>query len=476
MENPIKAKVKNHLLASLKKLDNTDTNDPLRYLKQIKQYSWRKIEGMLDASIDYYLWDQIEKELYTEYTNQYLSEINDANRYNYMLLLKAFVNDTKFKKLYLLQQIGDVETLLSIANEEIKTPVDVCVGMEVFDVLVNCYYTYEQHQPQIEKFFRNALKKATNKAKERSVMECDAFELGNILGDPYRFGYNVLSKEVLKSLDYPVFHDEYKQQYRQINEEYPDVADFKKAHLAFVKALHLVPEDVRYNAIHNGLLMLVQKDNFEKSLNADVYVAICKGIVQLPDTIKNDLCDEVFKAYTLLSHKESSYSSNQSSGNLAILLTMFNKPFDAKVLKNAITITAKYYQESKYVFQTRYAYWFMKNDGKAALEYLNSLDTYEHTEYLIALFADLNYKEALPTIEKLKNNNTNPILTEVIKESITRLNIQNEAPAPEHRMAMMLGIQSPGQRAVGAENDNVFVQLAKEKLEIDDTVYETDQE
>ncbi len=218
-------------------------------------------------------------------------------------------------------------------------------------------------------------------------------------------------------------------------------------------------------------------DYLGDNLNGDIYLAITKAIILLPPEIREKLSDKVFEAYTFASDRKRSYHVNQTSGYMAIYLTLFSKQIDLDVLGKAITVTGKHYQENKFVLQTRYAKWFMENNQEEALTYFKNSEIDDNMEYIIALLADINCKKALPFLkEALKNTKDDPIRTEVFLEAISRLETQEKSPSPSKRMVWLFESTSPTERALGAETDSVFVKRAQEKYDVDTNVYETDEE
>jgi hypothetical protein len=161
----------------------------------------------------------------------------------------------------------------------------------------------------------------------------------------------------------------------------------------------------------------------------------------------------------------------QASGFMAIQLTYFQASFNIKVIIDAIEITGKYYADNIFVKQTLYAKWFLEKNTKEAFLYFQS-----STNPMFAVFVltDLGFKDALPLFIEKQKEEENPVMWEIYEEAIQRLKNDFLPKNQTERMSWLNGNLTPTQRALGAENDNVFVQRAQQKTFIDDNVYETD--
>lgn len=216
-----------------------------------------------------------------------------------------------------------------------------------------------------------------------------------------------------------------------------------------------------------------QRDN----LNADIYLVISQGIMSLKKEHREEFADLFFRAYEFASSKERRcYSMNQISGYMAIYITAFSKKIDISILDKCITITGRYYQDNKFVFQTRYAKWYLEKNSSAAIDFFKESKCYDQIGYIAALFADLDCKNGLPFLEEKIKEIADPVVTEIFLEAISRLKTQQHPPYSEERMIWMFESVSATQRALGADSDNIFLQRARVKAEIDSTVYETDDE
>lgn len=201
---------------------------------------------------------------------------------------------------------------------------------------------------------------------------------------------------------------------------------------------------------------------------------IAQAITWLRNDDREQFSEVIFDIYTFCSHDKRTYEVKQASGYIALLLTMFNKKIDITVLDNAINITGEHYQDNTFVHQTLYSKWILANDSKSPLSYLKSEDNRKGFIFAIIALADLNDKESIPFIEKMLKEEKNPVIIEVLNEAIERLNTQISMPETENRMIWLNGNLTPTQRALGAESDNIFVKRAQAKTEVDDNVYETD--
>src|SRR5690606_16791279 len=159
-----------------------------------------------------------------------------------------------------------------------------------------------------------------------------------------------------------------------------------------------------------------------------------QAISVLPAKVREELSEKVIEAYTHLSLPDGSYNHYQASGYVAIYLTLFKQQIDLSVLEQAITETGKYYQESKFVLQTRYTKWLLEKNEEEALEYFEKNDPSNQMEYIVALLADLNCKAAIPLLKQNLEVTKEPVFTEVLLEAISRLETQQNPPASPERM------------------------------------------
>lgn len=212
------------------------------------------------------------------------------------------------------------------------------------------------------------------------------------------------------------------------------------------------------------------------NLNSDIYLGITQAIAVLPAEVREELAEKVIAAYTYLSFPKRSYDANQTSGYVALYLTLFKKQINLSILEQAITVTGEAYQTSKFVLQTRYAKWFMEKNEEEALKYFEKNEPSNFMEYIVALLADLDCKAATPLLKQRLEVTKKPVFTEVLLEAISRLETQQEPPEPRERMVWLFESVSPTERALGADSDNIFIKRAQEKQEIDTNVYETDDE
>ncbi|UOG59592.1 hypothetical protein [Leptospira noguchii] len=212
------------------------------------------------------------------------------------------------------------------------------------------------------------------------------------------------------------------------------------------------------------------------NLNSDIYLVISQGIFSLNKGDREEYSDLLLNAYRFASAEERSYSMNQVSGYIALYLTAFSRIIEIDVLDKSIAITGKNYQENKFVFQTRYAKWYLEKNGSEALKFLKDCKFYDQLGYIAALFADLDYKDVLPVLEEKMKAIKDPIVQEIFLEAITRLKSQTSMPESQNRMIWMFGNVSATQRILGASSDSVFLKKAQEKANVEDQLWEADQE
>ncbi|EMS86422.1 hypothetical protein [Leptospira noguchii] len=118
----------------------------------------------------------------------------------------------------------------------------------------------------------------------------------------------------------------------------------------------------------------------------------------------------------------------------------------------------------------------LEKNGSEALKFLKDCKFYDQLGYIAALFADLDYKDVLPVLEEKMKAIKDPIVQEIFLEAITRLKSQTSMPESQNRMIWMFGNVSATQRILGASSDSVFLKKAQEKANVEDQLWEADQE
>lgn len=221
-----------------------------------------------------------------------------------------------------------------------------------------------------------------------------------------------------------------------------------------------------------------EKMEHGKQANADPDAETLLELAQALSSFKEDdreqFADLVFEIYTFsCDEKRRSYAMSQASGFIAIQLTYFQTVFDTNVIHNAIVKTGKHYEDNIFVHQTLYAKWFLEKNTNEPLLYLQNI---ENKNPIFAVFAltDLGFKDTLPLFIEKQKEEKDPVIREIYNEAIQRLESGYIPKNQTERMIWLNGNLTPTQRALGAENDNVFVQRAQQKVAIDDNVYETD--
>lgn len=201
---------------------------------------------------------------------------------------------------------------------------------------------------------------------------------------------------------------------------------------------------------------------------------IAQAVTWLKKEDREQFSNLVLDIYTFSSSSNRSYEMKQASGYIALLLTNYDKKIEIQVLENVINITGEHYKDNIFVHQTLYCKWLLTNDSESALSYIQLEENRKGIIFAIIALADLNYRKALPSLKSRLKEEKGPIFIEVYKEAINRLEAQNTTPKIESRMIWLNGNLTPTQRELGAESDNIFVKRVREKIELDDNVYETD--
>ncbi|NHN26634.1 hypothetical protein FIA58_013190 [Flavobacterium jejuense] len=209
--------------------------------------------------------------------------------------------------------------------------------------------------------------------------------------------------------------------------------------------------------------------------DGDTLFQLCSAITSLNQDDREQFSKIVFDIYTFSSNsKRRSYELSQASGFIALLLPYYQASFDMKIFDEAINITGKFYKENTFVHQTLYAKWILEKNAEEALDYYLNEENNKWPHFAIMALTDLSCKEALPFFIEKQKETKDPVLWEIYEEAIQRLKNNYKPLQVEDRMILLNGNVTPTQRALGTESNNFFVQRAQKKINIDDTVYETD--
>lgn len=212
-----------------------------------------------------------------------------------------------------------------------------------------------------------------------------------------------------------------------------------------------------------------------KDPDAETLLELVQALSSFREEDKEQFADLVFEIYTFTSdEKRRSYAMKQASGFMAIQLTYFQTVFDTNVIHNAIVKTGKHYEDNIFVHQTLYAKWFLEKNEQEAFLYFQNNETKSNPIFAVFALTDLGFKDALPLVIEKQKEEKDPVIREIYNEAIQRLESGYIPKNQTERMVWLNGNLTPTQRALGAENDNVFVQRAQQKVAIDDNVYETD--
>lgn len=222
-----------------------------------------------------------------------------------------------------------------------------------------------------------------------------------------------------------------------------------------------------------------EKNEFGKTANADpdaeTLLELVQAICSFKEADRKQFTDLVFEIYTYSSEqKRRSYNMKQASGFMAIQLTYFQTAFDISVLNDAIIKTGEHYQETTFVKQTLYAKWFLEKNTQNPLLYFQDSETKGDLSFAVFALTDLGCKDALSLFIERQKQEEDPIMQEIYNEAIIRVGSGYIPQNQTDRMIWLNGNLTPTQRALGAENDNVFVKRAQQKQAIDVNIYETD--
>lgn len=213
-----------------------------------------------------------------------------------------------------------------------------------------------------------------------------------------------------------------------------------------------------------------------KDPDAETLLELVQALSSFKEEDKEQFADLVFEIYTFSSQLVKNYAMCQASGFMAIQLTYFQTKFDLTVINKVISNVSIYCVNNTDVKQTLYAKWFLEKNTEEPLRYLQNIKNNENPVFAVFALTDLGCKEALPLFIEKQKEEENPVIWEIYNEAIQRLESGYIPKNQTERMIWLNGNLTPTQRALGAENDNVFVKRAQQKVAVDDTAYETDQE
>lgn len=220
----------------------------------------------------------------------------------------------------------------------------------------------------------------------------------------------------------------------------------------------------------------ILKTSTSKDPDGETLLELVQAISCFREEDREQFADLVFEIYKFSSKEKRSYEMNQASGFIAVRLTYFQTVFDTAVLHKAIAVLGKYHQESTFVNQTLYAKWFLEKNTQEPFFYLQNSKDKSNPIFAVFALTDLGFKEALLLFIEKQKEEENPVIWEIYNEAIQRFESGYIPKNQTERMIWLNGNLTPTQRALGAENDNVFVKRAQQKIAIDDNVYETDED
>ena len=223
-----------------------------------------------------------------------------------------------------------------------------------------------------------------------------------------------------------------------------------------------------------------ENDKYPTSTSADpdgsTLLELAQAISYFKEEDREQFATLVGEIYIFSSDHKRSYEMNQASGYIAVLLTLFKTKFNMQPLNDAIAHSSKYYPAYINLKQYLYTKWVLEKNTEDPFVYLKDIETKGSLIFAIFALTDLNFKKALPLFIEKQKEEKDPVIQEIYDEAIHRLESGYIPTIQTERMIWLNGNLTPTQRALGAENDNVFVKRAQKKQPIDDTIYETDNE
>jgi hypothetical protein len=164
----------------------------------------------------------------------------------------------------------------------------------------------------------------------------------------------------------------------------------------------------------------------------------------------------LYEAIAFAADPEQDYEMNLAASRMAVCLSAMEYDGPLEALESFCAYLDDTYAGETFTLRAHYALWRMQGDGAGAAAYLADPENTKSLGMAATACADLNHKEALPSLKERLGELTNPVTREVFAEAIARLEEQKAEPAVENRMIWMHGYVSRVEMALGAETDNVF--------------------
>ncbi len=214
-------------------------------------------------------------------------------------------------------------------------------------------------------------------------------------------------------------------------------------------------------------------------INDIMFDALVVAIAEWQDSSFIDLLIEEFAYVTDENESDGisrHYELNLVTGTIAVALSALGYKGSTSFFDPFLKSWEWRYKGEPFIMKVRYAKWFIEKNIDEAIAFLKDEDNKSGLGYAICALADLNAKETLPYLMELQKSLINPVTIEIIKEAIARLNVQTEEPVWQNRMIRLFGTATPSAMAMGADNDNQFVNRAREAKQNSTigSVYEAD--
>lgn len=204
-------------------------------------------------------------------------------------------------------------------------------------------------------------------------------------------------------------------------------------------------------------------DGYESSamVNHVVFGALARAAGLLGE---KELAPTLYKEF--LGIKKAFYELSIERGTLSIALSMLEYEGEIREIQQLLdSAVANEYNiiESQDILEMFYAFCILKKDKAKALNYLSNYKRLKNLSFVAAALADLDVKEAIPTLKDRFVQLDNPFAKEAFLEAIHRLESQKEVPASKDRMIWMFGKRTSSELALGNNTDNEFVLRAIKK-------------
>lgn len=200
------------------------------------------------------------------------------------------------------------------------------------------------------------------------------------------------------------------------------------------------------------------------------HVAISTILVALGKIGDISVAGEVEREFGVVGDPDAFYELNQVVGQCSLALSALGCTHAVPMMEQWLSESP--WDDTKFIFQLRYALWVLKKDADGAMAFLKDTKNEAGLGFAAAALADMGATQAIPVLEETAKAITNVPTKLAFEEAITRLH-SGKMPSSRDLMVWMLGALHPAVIARGEEGDDVFIKRAQEQeivQEVDDSM------